>query len=121
MDEQELTQNLTKATETLTKILAETNKAVSSERINPFTLYPDLVEMHEAGTLAAALGEVGAERLLHSTAKACADLADEDAKQSAQAAKDFRDKWAASVQMQRKTVRWAAVIVVILLVLLWLK
>jgi hypothetical protein len=42
--------------------------------MNPFVILPRLLDMHESGVLAVAVGEQSARGMIASTKKACADL-----------------------------------------------
>lgn len=84
--------------------------------INSFGLYPDLLRMHKAGTLATALGSEGAaEAMLSSTRKACNDLVVHRAQVATQQAS------AAKINLLRRTVQIVAPALLALCILgLWL-
>src|SRR5271168_874796 len=70
---------------------------------DPFGLYPDLLRMHTAGTLATALGsEEAAEAMLRSTNKACDDLMAHRAQVATQQALSAR------INLLRRTVKIVA-------------
>jgi hypothetical protein len=83
---------------------------------DPFGLYPDLLRMHTAGTLATALGsEEAAEAILRSTKKACDDLMAHRAQVATQQALTAR------INLLRRTVKIVAPALLALCILgLWL-
>jgi hypothetical protein len=84
--------------------------------IDPFGLYPDLLRMQSAGTLATALGsEEAAEAMLRSTQKACDDLMVRRAQVATQQALTAR------INLLRRTVKIVAPALLALCILgLWL-
>jgi hypothetical protein len=98
--------------------LGNVSRAIPNENgnIDPFGLYPDLLRMHKAGTLATALGsEEAAEAMLSSTRKACDDLIAHHAQVATQQALD------AKINRLRRTVQIVAPALLALCVLgLWL-